>query len=129
MSDLKVSVAKKRDGVFIISPAGSIDSDTYHILQDEVDALLEPMPTAVIFDMAEVDYMSSMGITVILKAKGLIEKGGGSVLLINLQAQIAKIFDIVKAIPAQNIFSSTAELDRYLAGIQRKEIDKRRPAK
>jgi len=124
---LKVTVAKKSDGVFIVSPVGPIDSDTYDILQESVDAILQSPPKAVIFDMQGVNYMSSMGIKVILKTKERVEKHHGTMLLINLQPQIAKIFDIVKAIPAQNIFASMEEMDRYLANIQRKEIEKKRP--
>jgi len=126
MELLKVSVTKKSEGVFVVSPTGAIDSDTYQILQDSVDPILDPLPKALVFDMKGVSYMSSMGLKVILRTKEAVEKGGGSMLLINLQPQISKIFDIVKAIPAQSIFSSVEELDQYLANIQRKEIEKRK---
>jgi hypothetical protein len=34
--------------------------------------------------------------------------------------QVRKVFDIVKAVPLNSIFSSTAELDEYLDHMQRK---------
>lgn len=128
MEPLKVSIVKKSEGVFVISSIGSIDGDTYEILQAKVDSVLNPSPKTLVFDLQGVVYMSSMGLKVLLRTKELVEKAGGSVLLINLQPQISKLFDIIKAIPSHNIFSSVAELDQYLAAIQRKEIEKRRPA-
>ena len=126
---LKVSVTKKSDGVFVVSPCGAIDSETYSILQNKIDEFLKQLPRVLVFDMAGVNYMSSMGIKVVLHAREIVEKGGGLMLLTNLQPQIAKVFDIIKAIPTHNIFSSVWELDRYLANIQQKEIEKRRPHK
>lgn len=125
---LKVNVTKKSEGVLVVAPSGSIDSETYIILQKKADEFLKTPPRTLVFDMKLVSYISSMGIKVILRTKEIVEKAGGITLITNLQPQIAKVFDIVKAIPAQNIFTSIEELDRYLAGIQQKEIQKRRPA-
>lgn len=126
METLRITVVKKSEGVFVVSPEGPIDSDTHAALQKKVEELLRPLPKAIIFDMAGVNYISSLGIKVFLRARELLQKGGGNVLLTNLQPQIAKVFDIVKAIPAQNIFSSVEEMDHYLASIQKKEIEKRK---
>ena len=128
MDLLKVSVNRRSESTYVVSPSGSIDSETYDILQENLDAILRSPVKALIFDMKNVDYMSSMGLKVILKSRETVERGGGTMVLINLQPQISKIFDIVKAIPTQNIFSSIDEMDRYLTNIQRKEIEKRRPA-
>ena len=128
MAQLKVTVAKKSEGVFVVSPTGPVDSDTYIILQKKVDEILSPTSKAVIFDMFGVSYISSLGIKVFLRAREILQKSGGAVLLINLQPQIAKVFDIVKAIPSQNIFSGIAEMDHYLAAIQQKELEKGKSA-
>lgn len=128
MDELRVSTVKKSEGVFILYPAGSIDGETYEILQRSIDALMNPVPQVLIFDMKGVNYISSMGLKVILRTKEVLERSGGTMLLIELQPQISKVFDIVKAIPAQNIFSSIAEMDRYLASMQQKEIEKRKRA-
>ena len=122
---LTVTINKSSDGVFTILPAGSIDSDTYLALEQNVDAILKPAPKALVFDMKDVKYVSSMGITAILSAKNKIEKLGGTFVMMNLQPQIRKVFDIVRAIPSQNIFTSREELDRYLIKIQQKEVEKR----
>jgi anti-sigma B factor antagonist len=124
MAMLKVTVTKKSEGIFVVSPAGPVDSDTYIVLQKKVDDILKPVPKAVVFDMQGVTYISSLGIKVFLRTREIVQRGGGTVLMMNLQPQIAKVFDIVKAIPSQNIFSSTEEMDHYLTSIQQKEIEK-----
>ena len=43
--------------------------------------------------------------------------------MVNLQPQIKKVFDIVKALPEQQIFTSIEEMDNYLKEIQRKVKD------
>ena len=127
MDLLHVNVTRSGQDIYTIAPKGAIDSDTYVTLQKKVDAVVKSKPKVIIFDMQNVDYMSSMGINVILQTRDLMAKAGGSMLLINLKPQIKKIFDIIKAIPDRNIFTSRDELDRYLASIQRKEISKRKP--
>lgn len=124
MLPLAVTVNKTGNGLFTISPSGSIDSDTYEMLEGSVESVFKSDPKALIFDMKGVKYISSMGIRVILTAKNRIEASGGSLVMLNLQPQIRKVLDIVRAIPSQNIFTSREELDSYLATIQRKEIDK-----
>lgn len=128
MAPLTVSVNKIADGVFIVIPTGPVDTDTYTILQKKLDTILKPVPKVLIFDIKDVNYVSSMGITVIINAKETVEKSGGIVLLLNLQPQIQKLFDIIKAIPNSHIFSSRQELDRYLDAIQKQEIEKRQSA-
>ena len=116
---LVVTTKEKKAGVFVISPVGSLDTRTYSILEKKVDYLLASSPMAMIFDMELVDYISSMGVRVILKAKKLMKRHSGYVLLINLQPQIQKVFDIIKALPSQQIFSTIEELDAYLDEMQK----------
>ncbi|MBN2453432.1 MAG: STAS domain-containing protein [Candidatus Omnitrophica bacterium] len=126
---LTITVDSSDSGTFTLVLAGSIDSDTYNILEQKVDILLNPSLRTMIFDMKGVKYISSMGIKAILTSKEKIEKQGGALLMTNLQPQIRKVFDIIRAIPGQSIFTNRQELDQYLARIQQKEIDKRSPPK
>ena len=117
---LAVTVKEQRVGVFVISPVGSIDSDTYSILEDRADLILESSPSEIVFDMKSVDYMSSAGIRVILKAKKALKKNEGNVILVHLQPQVKKVLDIIKALPTMTVFTSIEELDDYLDKMQRK---------
>ncbi len=117
---LTVSSTQKAQGFFIISPAGSLDSNTYTILQEKVDSVLEQAPTMVVFDMQDLDYLSSAGVRVILKTKDALKKNDGKITFMNLQPQIKKVFEIINAIPSMKIFTSIQELDEYLDVIQKK---------
>lgn len=119
---LKVLINEESAGVFIVSPVGSIDSQTYAELDKDVAVILVPTTTVIMLDMKDVTYISSMGVSAILKIKKNIEYNNGKFVMANLQPQIRKVFDIIKALPAENILRSIEELDDYLGNIQRKEL-------
>lgn len=120
---LKVNVVQKEPGIFTVLPAGSIDSNTYTILEEKLVPIL-PQSKVLIIDMKEVSYISSIGVGVIFKAKKALEKDNGTLLMIQLQPQIKKVFDIINALPSQNIIDNVEELDNYLSRMQQKEIEK-----
>ena len=116
---LFVTSKQKMDGVYILSASGRLDTATYTILQERVDVVLEENPHTLVFDMEMLDYISSMGVRVIAKAQKTMKAYDGKVVLLNLQPQIQKVFDIIKALPSHQVFSSMQELDGYLDRIQR----------
>jgi anti-sigma B factor antagonist len=116
---LDVLVREKEKGIFIVIPEGSIDSDTYQILEGKVAPLLDSKTKAIIFDMKGVNYISSSGLGVIFMTKKALEKNQGKLYLVNLTAPVKKVFDIVNALPSQSLFESVEELDNYLDKMQR----------
>jgi anti-sigma B factor antagonist len=120
---LKVTSEEKGSGIYTVRPVGSIDANTHTILGSQVDTIFTKSPKLIIFDMKDVQYVSSAGISVILAAEKFLSMTGGKVLMVNLQPQIRKVFEIVQALPAQQIFASAEEMDTYLAAIQRKVKD------
>jgi anti-sigma B factor antagonist len=107
-------------GIHIVRPAGSLDSNTSSILEDHLAGLRRAGATTLVLDLKNLTYISSAGVRVILVAKKAMKAAGGDVALTNLQPQIRKVFDIIQALPSLNVFESVADLDRYLAGIQKK---------
>jgi anti-anti-sigma regulatory factor len=55
-----------------------------------------------------------------LKTKKALKETSGRMVFTNLQPQIQKVFDILKAIPSLKVFASIQELDRYLDSMQKK---------
>jgi anti-sigma B factor antagonist len=120
---LTVSSSEKMPRVFILYPVGSLDSNTYGVLEKKVEYLLrEGQAKHITFDMAGVDYISSMGVRVVLKAQKELKHLGGSLTMMNLQPQIKKVFEIINALPSMQVFSSIQELDGYLAEMQKQTI-------
>jgi anti-anti-sigma factor len=116
---LKVNSGETRPGIFTISPIGSLDGNTYQILESTVDAVLKEMPDVIIFDLEFLDYINSMGVRVLLKTKKEIEKNNGKIMFAHLQPQIRKVFDILSALPTLKVFTSIEELDKYLDTMQK----------
>jgi len=117
---LRVDIADREVAVKQITVAGKLDTTTCA----EFDTLCEPAlrsaATVLVFDLAELTYISSAGLRSVFKARKMMEGRGGSVLLVNVQPQVQKVFDVVKALPSQSVFKSVAELDQYLDYLQRK---------
>jgi anti-anti-sigma factor len=126
---LKITTIKKGEGAFIVSPAGSIDSDTYKDLETQMASIMVSAAKLLILDMGGVEYITSMGICVILKAKTALEKSGGTFIMTALQPQIKKVFDIVNVLPTMRVFASVEEADRYFGRIEREELEKRKKIK
>lgn len=113
---LTVTSEHRPDGGYVIlKPEGSVDASTHPILAKEVEAAHQKSPRLIIFDMARVDFLSSAGIGVVLGAEKTLKKSGGKALVVNPKPQIKRIFDVVQALPQDQLFSSLAELTKYLA--------------
>jgi anti-anti-sigma factor len=121
---LKVDSTEKRPGAFVIGCKGSLDTNTYPILEKVVDRILADCPETVIFDMQHLDYISSAGIRVILKTNRSVKASGGAVHLMRLQPQIRKVFEIIQALPSLTVFTSIQEMDQYLDAMQSQVLDR-----
>jgi anti-anti-sigma factor len=106
-----------------ISLAGSLDTDTASQLQDKIDHEIDSTVHMVIMDLKRLEFLSSAGLRVIFKTKKLMESHHGKFMLLNLQPQVRKVFDIIKALDGMNVFKSQEEMDEYLAAMQNKVLD------
>ena len=117
---LLVTITQKARDAYVVAPSGQIDGNTYGILEDELDAILAKNPNLIALDLAEVDYLSSAGIRIILKTKKMLTKTSGKLVFMNLQPQIRKVFEIIEALPSMRVFKNIQEMDEYLDRIQKK---------
>ena len=117
---LTVTLKDHGAGLFTVSPIGTLDSNTYQILEGRLQTITATYPRSIIFDLKDLSYISSVGVRVILATKKALKAAGGDIVLANLQPQIRKVFDIIKAVPSLSIFESVEELDRYLDAMQKK---------
>jgi sigma-B regulation protein RsbU (phosphoserine phosphatase) len=47
----------------------------------------------------------------------------GDLAILNPQPQVRKVFDIMKLLPAMNVFANIKELDEYLTRIQKQVVE------
>ena len=104
---------------------GRLDTHSYPQLDAELAPMLdggEPPVMSLVLDLAGLNYISSAGIRSIFKARKALTARNGKLLVVNPQPQIQKVFDVVKAVPMSDIFTSVAEADAYLDMVQRKVV-------
>jgi anti-sigma B factor antagonist len=73
----------------------------------------------IVFDLADLRFISSAGLRVFSTARKQLKERGGQTSFIHMQPQIQEVFEIIKSLPGIAIFKDMEELDRYLAARQR----------
>lgn len=111
---------RKGPDTYIITCVGRLDTETSPILEKEVKRIPEKAPSLLILDMERLDYMSSAGVRVLFLAQKRMKLHGGKLALMKIQPPIRKVLEIINALPGQQVFKDTAELDRYLDAMQKK---------
>ena len=105
-------------GGFIIHPVGSLDMNTYMILENKMDLILETAPEIIIFDMGHVYYINCRGLRVILKSVKQMKRRNRRIYLMNLQVHIKEMFEIMNGLLPPWIFADPAELENCLQSMQ-----------
>jgi anti-anti-sigma factor len=124
MSDLKVSSREKSPRIFEVSLDGRLDTRTAPRLEAMLEILLGSRPRAIQLNMSGLDYISSVGLAVVLKTAKRMKDLDGRFALSNPRPHIKKVFDVAGLLPTQKVFATVAEADRYFDAIQRREKDK-----
>lgn len=117
---LDITVTPEANNCKRVSIAGSLDSNTAPKLQQSIDTEINESISTTILDFKDLDFLSSAGLRVIFKTKKIMDNSGGKFLLVNLQPQIKKVFEIIKALDGMNVFKDQDEMDDYLAAMQNK---------
>ncbi len=110
-------------GKRIISLIGSLDTDPAPQLEAQLDETVDDNVNILIMDMHRLEFISSAGLRVIFKTKKFVESHDGKFMLLNLQPQVRKVFEIIKALDGMNVFTSEQEMDEYLAAMQQQVLD------
>jgi len=115
---LEIIITSEANNGKRISVAGSLDSNTAAKLQQSIDTEINQSISTAIMDFKDLDFLSSAGLRVIFKTKKLMDNSGGKFLLVNLQPQIKKVFEIIKALDGMDVFKDQDEMDEYLTAMQ-----------
>lgn len=118
MSTLSIQIDPPHDHRQCVNLSGRLDTHTYEALDEALSPLLATPITLLVLDMTGLDYISSAGIRSIFKVRKALATRDGRVLVTHPQPQIRKVFDMVKAVPLGEIFTSAQELDAYLDTMQ-----------
>ena len=119
---LETKILKRKDYVYVVELIGSIDTETHSQLEEELKEIINEQTRALIFDMKGIDYISSIGIKVILDTKRQTEQRQATFSMVDLQPQIRKVLNVMKILPMIDIFEDMEEADKYIDQIIKEEI-------
>ena len=88
-----MNITKTKDGSKLtISVEGRLDTSTSPVLSKELDGSLDGV-TELVFDFAQLEYISSSGLRVLLSAQKTMN-GKGSMTVRNVSELVMEVFDI-----------------------------------
>ena len=112
-------------GAVTVHLTGSLDTSTAPELERQLGPVLGGPVKDIVFDLAQLKFISSAGLRVFSSTRKTLKERGGQASFIHMQPQIQEVFEIIKSLPGVAIFKDVAEMDRYLAARQRAHQDDR----
>ena len=120
---LTVRVVESRPFSRTVHLEGKLNNETVAALNAELAKIAGSSASVVVFDLADLEYISSAGLRSIFGTRKLMTARGGEAVLVNPRPQVQKVLDIVQATDLSAVFPNTQALDRYLDAMQRKIVD------
>jgi anti-sigma B factor antagonist len=120
---IQKDVAPQNTGAVTVRLTGSLDTATAPELERQLAPVLAGQIRDLVFDLAQLKFISSAGLRVFSTARKQLKERGGQASFVNMQPQIQEVFEIMKSLPGVAIFKDVAELDRYLAARQRSHLE------
>src|SRR5216117_3321701 len=116
---IQQTVGGQKAGPVTVKLGGSLDTATAPELERQLSSVLSGPARDLVFDLADLKFISSAGLRVFAMARKQLKERGGQASFVHLQPQIQEVFEIIKALPGIAIFKDVTEMDRYLAARQR----------
>jgi anti-anti-sigma factor len=83
-----------QNGEIVVAIAGRVDTITSSELESAVSAVWAQPAITLVFDCAQMDYISSSGLRVVLKAHKQATAVGGKFILRNLNNEVRSVVDM-----------------------------------
>jgi anti-sigma B factor antagonist len=87
-------IEEKQDGVHIFKLAGRLDSNTSQGFETAIFQAISDGSKKIAIDFKELDYISSAGLRVILKATKAVNREDGKIMLCAMQDYVKEVFEI-----------------------------------
>jgi anti-sigma B factor antagonist len=117
---LKITPTQKNTHTVSIALSGQLNSETASVLDQQIQKALVNGANVIVLDMADLKMITSAGVGVVMKTQTSMAKRGGEMIMLNMQPQITKVFEIVRLLPTLTVFESMQEMDNYLMKIQKR---------
>ena len=120
---IQKSMSSPDAGAVTVKLTGSLDTATAPELERQLAPILAGPVQDIVFDLAQLKFISSAGLRVFSSTRKTLKERGGQASFIRMQPQIQEVFEIMKSLPGVAVFKDVAELDRYLAARQRTHLN------
>ncbi len=121
---LEIQIQQQADTA-TVKLTGSLDTATSPELERQLAPVLAGPIKDLVFDLAQLKFISSAGLRVFSASRKQIKERGGQTSFVNMQPQIREVFEIMRSLPGVAVFKNLAELDSYLAARQRLRQEER----
>lgn len=95
MSDLRIETEVTEDAT-IVRMIGEGHLDDAKKIAEAFDALVETKPALVVVDMSGLSFAASLTMGALVKLRGQIKQGGGSLRMAALQPMVAEAFSMAR---------------------------------
>jgi anti-sigma B factor antagonist len=109
---------KTKTGATTVKLSGSLDTATAPELERRLSPILAAPIQDVVFDLADLQFISSAGLRVFANARKVVKVRGGQASFIRMQPQILEVFAIIQSLPGVAVFKGEEEFDQYIAARQ-----------
>ncbi len=121
--EIQKSTSASQSGAVTINLIGSLDTATAPELERQLVPTLAGPVKDLVFDLAQLKFISSAGLRVFASTRKTLRERGGQTSFIHMQPQIKEVFEIIQSLPGVAVFKDVAELDQYLAARQRSHTE------
>ena len=104
-------IEKKQEGMSILRLLGRLDSNTSPDFEKKVFEVIEDGTTRLVVDFEDLDYISSAGLRVVLKAAKSVKRSDGKIVLCSMKDYIKEVFEIAGFV---SLFPIASTLDGAL---------------
>jgi len=95
---------------------GAIDNDSYQQLENVLKKAEDKKARSVNLIATDVDYVSSIGMRVLISGLKTLQARKAPFVIIDLQPQVRKVFDIMKLTSLFAVFDTVEDAQNYLQG-------------
>ena len=105
---------QNRDGIWIVRPVGRLDSASSPELERLVNEQIDGGARRVVFDLGDMDYVSSAGLRVILLAGKKLRAAHGKLALCGMRELVREVFEMSGFL---QLFAVTPTVDEAIAKV------------
>lgn len=106
---MELHCEKNDGGVTVLAVDGGLDSSNAREFGDRVQTLVDAGQTRLILDATQLDYISSLGVAVLLRLHGQMKPLGGDLKFVNFRGTT---WDVISLFQLDKVFAIYPDIDQ-----------------